>query len=59
MERERFAMTAAEMKFIRKAAKHTLIDHKRNRDTVKELKTQSVLLQINNCDNKWGQHVSR
>lgn len=25
---------------------------------MKELKTQTVLVQINNCNNKWIQHVS-
>jgi hypothetical protein len=31
------------MKFLRKIAKYTLFDHKRNQGIVKELKTESVL----------------
>jgi hypothetical protein len=37
MEREMPGITAAEVKFFRKTAKHALFDHKRNEDVLEGL----------------------
>jgi hypothetical protein len=47
------------MKFMRKTAKYTWQDHKRNREIIKELKTNHVLEKINNYKEKWIQHAHR
>jgi hypothetical protein len=47
------------MKFMRKTAKYTWQDHKRNQDITEELKIQQVTEKINNYKNKWIQHVRR
>jgi hypothetical protein len=56
-EQEKSRITAAEMKFMRKTAKYTWHDHKRNQDITKELKIQPVIKKVNNYKNKWIQHV--
>jgi hypothetical protein len=57
--RDKPRITAAEMKFMRKTAKYTWQDHKRNQDITEELKIQPVMEKINNYKNKWIQHVRR
>jgi hypothetical protein len=47
------------MKFMRKTAKYTWQDHKRNQDIAEELQIQPVMEKINNYKNKWIQHVRR
>jgi hypothetical protein len=44
---------------MRKTAKYTWQDHKRNQEIMKELKTNPVLENINNYKEKWIQHVHR
>jgi hypothetical protein len=58
-EQDKPRITAAEMKFMRKTAKYTWQDHKRNQDITEELKIQQVMEKINNYKNKWIQHVRR
>jgi hypothetical protein len=48
-----------EIKFFRKSAKYRLFYYNRNQDILKELKTQAVLVQISNYNNKWIRCVSR
>jgi DNA transposition AAA+ family ATPase len=59
MEQDKATIAAAEIKFVRKTAKYTQYDHKRNQDIIKELKTQQIWEKINNYKNKWIQHVRR
>jgi hypothetical protein len=47
------------MKFMRKTAKYTWQDHKRNQEIMKKLKTNPVLGKINNFKEKWIRHVHR
>jgi hypothetical protein len=47
------------MKLMRKTAKYTRQDHKRNQEIMKELKTNPVLEKINNYKEKCIQHVHR
>jgi hypothetical protein len=57
-EKGRSRITTAETKILRKTIKYTHYDHKRNKHIMKELKTQTVLVQINNCNNKRIQQVN-
>jgi hypothetical protein len=50
-EQDNSGMKVAEKKFLRKAAKYTLFDQK-NQDILKELKTQTVLVQITGYNTK-------
>jgi hypothetical protein len=52
-------ITAAEMKYMRKTAKYTWQDQKRNQEIMNELKTNPVLEKINNYKEKLIQHVHR
>ena len=52
-------ITAAEMKFLRRTAKYTWQDHKRNEDILTELKVVPALEKIYDYRNKWSQHVDR
>jgi hypothetical protein len=47
------------MKFMRKTAKYTWQDYKRNQDIAEELILQPVMEKINNYNDKWIQHVRR
>ena len=58
-EQDTSRITASEMKFFRKSAKYRLFYHNRNQDILKELKTQAILVQISNYNNKWIRCVSR
>jgi hypothetical protein len=51
-EQDKSRIAAAEMKFMRKTAKYTWQDHKRNQDITEELKMQPVIEKINNYKNK-------
>jgi hypothetical protein len=57
--REISGITAADVKFLRKTAKHALFDHKRNEDDLEGLETQAVLLRTNSCKSKGVQHLGR
>jgi hypothetical protein len=58
-EQDKSRITAAEIEFMRKTAKYTWQDHKRNQDITEELEIRSVMEKINNYKNKWIQHVRR
>jgi hypothetical protein len=58
-EQDKSRITAAEIKFMRKTAKYTRQDHKRNQKIMKELKTNLILEKINSYKEKWIQHVHR
>jgi hypothetical protein len=58
-EQDKSRITKAEMKFMRKTAKYTWQDHKRNQDITEELKIQPLMEKINNYKNKWIRHFRR
>jgi hypothetical protein len=58
-EQDNSRITAAEMKFMRKTAKYTWQDHRRDQDVTEELQIRPVVEKINNYKNKWIQHVRR
>jgi hypothetical protein len=58
-EQDKSRITAAEMKFMRKTAKYTWQDHRRDQDITEELKMQPVMEKINNYKNNWIQHFRR
>jgi hypothetical protein len=47
------SVTTAEMKFVKKAAQCTPIDHKQYQDILNELQTVPPLGKINNFKTKW------
>jgi hypothetical protein len=59
--KEVIRVTAAEMKYVRRAAGCTWTDHKPNTDTAKELglNITPVLDKIQDYKRKWIQHVNR
>jgi len=52
-------ITSAGVKFMRRAAKNTWQDLKTNEDILSELIVYPVVKKIQNCRNKWLQHVRR
>ena len=59
MTKTNLTVTAAEMKFVRKAAQCTLFDHKQYQDILNKLQTVPPLWKINNYNNKWIHPPSR
>jgi hypothetical protein len=57
-DQQKSSITAEEMTFLRKSAKYTLLDHKRNHSVFKELKIQPVSEKIRNYNSKWIQRAS-
>jgi hypothetical protein len=47
------------MKFLRKRAGCTLMDHKQNEEIIQELQAAPIINKIHNYKVKWMQHVSR
>jgi hypothetical protein len=47
------------MKFLRKTAGYTLMDHKQNEEIIQELQAAPTINKIQNYKIKWIQHVSR
>jgi hypothetical protein len=47
------------MKFLRKTAGHTLMDHKKNEEMIQELQVAPIINKIQNYKTKWIHHVSR
>jgi hypothetical protein len=56
-EQNKPRITSAEMKFMRKMAKHTWKDYKTSKDILSELKINPVVKKIQNYRNTWIQHV--
>jgi hypothetical protein len=52
-------LQAAEMKFMRKTAGLTLLDHKRNEDILKNLKIEPVSKFLQNYRANWKEHIER
>ena len=52
-------ITAAEMKYKRRAAGYTRSDYKTNTQIAKELKITPILDKLLECKGKWIQHVNR
>lgn len=52
-------LTTAEMRFLRKTAGYSLLDHKRNDAIVEELKVQPVIKYLQEYRAQWFQHVRR
>ena len=46
------------MKFVRKTANYTMFGHKRGQNILKQLRTQSVLVEINKYNSQLIQHVN-
>jgi hypothetical protein len=46
------------MKFLRKTAGYTLMDHKQNEEIIRELQVATIINKIQNYKTKWI-HVSR
>jgi hypothetical protein len=47
------------MKFLRRTAGYTLLDHKKNEDILQELNTTPVLKKITKYRHNWVKHVHR
>jgi hypothetical protein len=47
------------MKFLRKTAGYTLMDHKENEEIIRELQAAPIIKKIQIYKTKWIQHVSR
>jgi hypothetical protein len=48
-----------EMKFMRRTARYSLLDHMRNEHIVDKMKVTSITQYINNYRQNWLQHVKR
>jgi hypothetical protein len=49
-QQDKSRLKASEMKFLRRTAGYTLLDHKKNEDILQKLNTTSVLEKIKNID---------
>ncbi|KAJ4428270.1 hypothetical protein ANN_24287 [Periplaneta americana] len=58
-QRDISRLRAAEMKYLRRTAGYTLLDHKRNEDILQELKMQPLEEKIAEYRNRWLEHISR
>jgi hypothetical protein len=47
------------MKFLRRTAGYTLLDHNKNEDILQELNTTSVLEKITKYRHNWVKHIHR
>jgi hypothetical protein len=47
------------MKFLRRTAGYTLLDHKKNEDVLQELNTTPILEKITKYRHNWVKHVHR
>jgi hypothetical protein len=47
------------MKFMRRTAEYSLLDHRRNEDILEELKVDSVEKKLARYKQKWLNHVSK
>ena len=52
-------LTTAEMRFMRRTAGYSLLDHKRNEDILKELKVDSIIQHTEQYRLNWKEHVAR
>jgi hypothetical protein len=52
-------IAAAEVKFMRRTAKYTLMNHRCNDDVSKAIERVTSLDQISKYKTKWTQHVDR
>jgi hypothetical protein len=59
IEQDKSRITSAEMEFMGIKAKYTWQDYKTNEDILSEIKINPVVKKIQNCRNKWIQHVWR
>lgn len=58
-QRDISRLRAAEMKYLRRTAGYTLLDHKRNEDILQELNMQPLEEKITEYRNRWLEHISR
>jgi hypothetical protein len=58
-KQDKTRLTTSEMKFLRKTAGYTLMDHKQNEEIIKELQVAPIINKIQNYKTKCIQHVSR
>jgi hypothetical protein len=58
-EQDKFRITSAGKKWIRRVAKCTWQDYRNNEDVLSELKISPVLEKIQNYRNKWMEHIRR
>jgi hypothetical protein len=52
-------LKTAEMKSVRRTVRYTLLDRRRNGDTLEEHEMDSVEKKLAQCEQKWLNHVSR
>jgi hypothetical protein len=58
-QQDKSRLKASEMKFLRRTAGYTLLDHNKNEDILQELNTTSVLEKITKYRHNWAKHVHR
>jgi hypothetical protein len=58
-QQDKSRLKASEMKFLRRTARYTLLDHKKNDDIIQGLNTTSVLEKITKYRHNWVKHVHR
>jgi hypothetical protein len=58
-QQDKSRLKASEMKFLRRTAGYTLLNHKKNEDILQELDTTSVLEKITKYRHNWAEHVHR
>jgi hypothetical protein len=56
-QQDKSRLKASEMKFLRRTAGYTLLDHKKNEDVLQELNTTPVLEKITKYRHNWVKHV--
>jgi hypothetical protein len=52
-------LTAAEMKYMRRTARHTWTDYKTNKEMVEELNITPLSVKIQDYRRNWLQHIKR
>jgi len=58
-EQDKFTITSAEIKFVRRKTKYTLQDYKTNEGILSEFIINPAVKKIQTYGNKWAQHFRR
>jgi hypothetical protein len=56
-QQDKSRLKASEMKFLRRTAGYTLLDHKKNEDILHKLNTTPVLEKITKYRHNWVKHI--
>jgi ABC-type ATPase involved in cell division len=59
LTQDKSRLKASEIKFLRRTAGYTLLDHKKNENILQELNTTPVLENITKYRHNWAKHVHR